>query len=635
MLVQGKRPRELHWYHAGPMLFGDWGTSRLYVLGLCFFYMRHASIWFMAAMSALLHGVGWAYQVICRLYPDGGGVYSSARHRSQMLAVVGALLLCADYIVTTAISALDAFDYMGVADAHIWAAVSIAMIGLVNYFGPRSSGTGALVVALLTVVLTLVIAIAAFPSLGEARTTPPEGTPVRWWRQFTFIILAISGVEAVANMTGIMVEPVAKTSRRAILPVVLEIVILNMVMTLAMQAIPSSLLERWGADKAAEMGEAKIAAVAAEQGKTVEEVRANLPYEAHRDDMLGALAEHYVGKVFAVIASFVFALLLLSAVNTAVTDLVSIQYMMSRDRELPPLFALLNRWGMPAAPLVIAALVPLLVLLAVPDVAELADLYAIGVIGAVAINLGASSTDFHLPMARWERAGMMCLAALMLRIWFTIASEKPFALMFALAIMALGLIGRGVARNWGAIRAWMLAPGPHPFGFPTPSPAPGAVGTLTSSGRILIAETPKSVVAAYAPTGRIMVATRGNPKLLHFALEQAKARQAALLVLFVRHIAVPTMGPANVADAGTDPEAQTVLADAKRAADEAGVPVQMLYAVTGDIAEAILDLAVTHGVDTLILGATQRGTLWRTMKGDILQNVAQYLPERTNLVIHA
>jgi hypothetical protein len=32
MLVEGKRPRELHWYHAGPMLFGDWGTSRLYVL---------------------------------------------------------------------------------------------------------------------------------------------------------------------------------------------------------------------------------------------------------------------------------------------------------------------------------------------------------------------------------------------------------------------------------------------------------------------------------------------------------------------------------------------------------------------------------------------------------------------------
>jgi hypothetical protein len=112
MLVHGQRPRELHWYHAGPMLFGDWGTSRLYVLGLCFFYTRHASLWFMLAMSALLVGVGWAYSVICRLYPDGGGVYTSARHRHPMLGMIGGLLLCADYVVTAAISALDAFHYV-------------------------------------------------------------------------------------------------------------------------------------------------------------------------------------------------------------------------------------------------------------------------------------------------------------------------------------------------------------------------------------------------------------------------------------------------------------------------------------------------------------------------------------------
>ena len=78
MLTHGARPRQLRWYHAGPMLFGDWGTSRLYVLGLAFYYAGHASFWFMLAMSFLLIAVGWAYQVICRLYPDGGGVYSSA-----------------------------------------------------------------------------------------------------------------------------------------------------------------------------------------------------------------------------------------------------------------------------------------------------------------------------------------------------------------------------------------------------------------------------------------------------------------------------------------------------------------------------------------------------------------------------
>ena len=59
-------------------------------------------------------GVGWCYEIICRLFPDGGGVYSSAKQRSQLLAVVGGLLLCADYVVTASLSCLDAFHYLGV-----------------------------------------------------------------------------------------------------------------------------------------------------------------------------------------------------------------------------------------------------------------------------------------------------------------------------------------------------------------------------------------------------------------------------------------------------------------------------------------------------------------------------------------
>jgi nucleotide-binding universal stress UspA family protein len=95
------------------------------------------------------------------------------------------------------------------------------------------------------------------------------------------------------------------------------------------------------------------------------------------------------------------------------------------------------------------------------------------------------------------------------------------------------------------------------------------------------------------------------------------------------------MGPANVANAELDPEAQALFAHAVEAAEAAGVKVHCLYAVAWDIAEAILEIVVTHGVDVLILGATQRGSLWHVMKGDVIQEVAQYLPERINLLIHA
>ncbi|MEX0585979.1 MAG: universal stress protein, partial [Pirellulales bacterium] len=552
-------------------------------------------------MSGLLLAVAWAYQVLCRLFPDGGGVYSSARQRAPILGVIGGLLLCADYIVTAAISALDAFHYVDLPHPQWWAAACIAAIAAVNYFGPRTSGTMALFIALATVTLTLTIVIAAAPSLSEVRLEPPEGGPREWWRQFTYIILAISGVEAVANMTGIMIKPVARTSRRSILPVVLEIVVLNIVLTLAMQALPLDVLGDGDAANA---------------------------YSAHRDDMLRLLATHYVGPIFAAIASFVFALLLLSAVNTAVTDLVSIQYMMSRDRELPPIFGGLNPFGMPVVPLVLAALVPLAVVLAVPDVAHLADLYAIGVIGAVAVNLSTSCTNLALEMKRWERAGMMALSVLLSVIWVTIAWEKPWAFLFAMSIMAAGLAGRWTARNRESVRRWLFAP------VTTFLPAPEMGPPWQELRKEAPALIPTAPVRAYQPRTRIMVATRGNAKLLRFALEEAKNRQAELLVLFVRQLAVIPMGAVAAAQWSDDVEARTLFDQAKQAAADAGVPLQPLYAATNDVPDAILDFAATHGVDYLILGTSQRGALWRTMKGDVIQQVAQYLPEEMNLVIH-
>ena len=56
---------------------------------------------------------------------------------------------------------------------------------------------------------------------------------------------------------------------------------------------------------------------------------------------------------------------------------------------------------------------------------------------------------------------------------------------------------------------------------------------------------------------------------------------------------------------------------------------------SGVVGSAILDMAVTHGADLLLLGTTRRGTLWRAMKGDVIQGVAEHLPESIGLLIHA
>src|SRR5689334_15324724 len=112
-MLAAERPRNVGWLQAAGLLFGDWGTSRLYVLGLAFLFAGRTSFWLILFMSLLIVAVGWAYTQICRIYPDGGGVYTAAKSRSRMLAVVGALLLFADYTVTASLSVLDAFHYFG------------------------------------------------------------------------------------------------------------------------------------------------------------------------------------------------------------------------------------------------------------------------------------------------------------------------------------------------------------------------------------------------------------------------------------------------------------------------------------------------------------------------------------------
>ncbi|HET6202510.1 MAG TPA: amino acid permease [Planctomycetota bacterium] len=576
MTVPLERPRDVRWFHAAPLLYGDWGTSRLYVLGLAFYFTGYSSFYFLAAMGVLVAAVGWAYTVICRLYPDGGGVYSAAKRISQNLAVVGAFLLAADYVVTAALSTLDAFHYFGFGDAESvrWAILALAVVGALNFFGPRRVGLLALAVALGAISLTLVLMGAALPHLGDAVVQAPSGGLGRSWRSFVDIVLALSGVEAVANMTGIMSPPVARTSRVAIWIVVAEVVVGNLVLGLAMGAIPD--LDR----------------VAAE----------------HKGDMLRVLAEYFVGPTYAGAAGFVFGILLLSAANTAIVDLVSVQYLMSRDREMPRALANLNRFGVPRIPLLVATAAPMVVLAVEGDLEHLAALYAIGVVGAITINLGTCVFGKGLRIGRWERGGIALLAAVMAAIEVTVAIEKRNALYFAASVLTIGLTIRAFARRARAR---------------VPVPAPAAPVPFVPAA--------EKVVPAGAP--RMLVATRGR-SLLPSAIAEAARRGAALYVLFVRELAVSIRDPAaRPLTPEEDPEASRVFAEAERLGTEKKVPVVPLYGCTDVPEELILETAASLGVEALMVGTSRRSKLWKLFKGDVLERVTKFLPPGIQLMV--
>jgi amino acid transporter/nucleotide-binding universal stress UspA family protein len=603
-----RRPRNVDWPRAAAILYGDWGTSKAYVVGLAFAVAGYSSFWLIAAMALLTALVGVNYMVICRHYPEGGGVYASVRHRSEVISIVGAFLLIADYLVTAAISSLSAFQYIGLPHPEVFAALAILVIGGLNFFGPRHTGGLAFLISIPTVIVVVLLGLLCLPHLGAAvhNLEPLHGGFAKNWKGFVGVVLALSGVEAIANATGVMkLNPgsnegkpnVSSTSTRALVWVMLEVCLLTVLLSLAAHGLPQLHIH---GDEVDAPGNPNV-----------------------RDYMLRYMAQSFAGGSFGNTAghlaawavSGVFACLLLSAVNTCIGGLISIQFLMSRDRELPASFQKLNSYGVPNLAIVVATLVPVVLVLAVSDMVQLADLYAVGVVGAIATNLGATSTDRKVRLVPWERGLMFCTFLIMLAIEISLLVDKPNARVFAVTILAIGLVLRGLVSEAGKKKELADA-------------AAAAASTSVS-----IATPPAAKMDLDAVSGPpIVCSVRGLGKTLDFAIEEAKLSHRPLYLLFIR--ALPAL---SAADQGRrwqdDEEARLIFAEAQKIAQ--GHPVFPCYAVSDSVAYTIVDIAATLGASMLILGAPVRNRLLHLLRGDMVQRVSEQLPEDIHLLVYA
>src|SRR5256714_4527414 len=557
----------------------------------------------MCVLTAL---VGLNYMVICRLYPDGGGVYASVRHRSEVISIVGAFLLIADYLVTAAISALSAFQYLGVPHPEKFAAASILIVGLLNLLGPKQTGGLAFLISVPTAIVVVVLGLFSLPRLGTAlgHLQPLHGTFGQNWAGFVGIVLALSGVEAIANATGVMkLDPgssddhpsVVRTSTPAILMVMIEVCIFTALFGLAAHALNG--LQVVGGD-------------------------VNAPgAEGVRDYMLRYMGQIFVGGAlgpafghsFAVIISIVFGLLLLSASNTAIVDLIAIQFLMSRDRELPRIFQRLNKWGVPSAGMLLATIVPMVLVIVVKDMSGLADLYAVGVVGAIATNLGATSTDRNLSIKNWERGFMFVTFIVMAAIEMSLLIDKPNARYFAVSILAVGLILRGLVQERRMKKDGRDAALRRP-----------------EKSALLAEEADAAARRPYQES--ILCAIRGTGRTLDFALREARETGRRLYLLFVREQAYMTEQDTK-RKWQEDPEASRIFNEAKRRAGD-HQPL-FAYAVSPSAAETIVDVAATLGASRLILGAPKRHALINLLRGNVIRDVSDLLPEEIDLIVYA
>jgi amino acid transporter/nucleotide-binding universal stress UspA family protein len=600
------RPRNVDWQRAAALLYGDWGTSKAYVIGLAFAAAGFASMPIMLAVCALTAIVGFNYVIVCRNFPDGGGVYSAARQQSRLLAAVGALLLIANFLVTAALSGWAAMSYFGVPPHLIAPAtmISIVVLGVVNYFGPKHSGSMAIAMAIPTAICVVVIVAVSAPHLTTVHLEKPTGGFSEMWVQFVKVILALSGVEAIASMTGVMKinrgsDPdkpiVTHTAGMALFVVAFEVVLATVVLGWAMLSLPH------------------------EFKPTLVE---------HKEDMLRFLGQHFatlsagaqagptIGPIFGWIVGLVFGVLLLSAVNTAIIAVIGVLYMMALDGEFPRPLTKLNRYGVPTVPLILAALLPVLILTITRDFDALASLYAIGVVGAITVNLSACSVNWRLLMNFWERGLMSVTSVVLGSVWLTIAYTIDHALFFAICVLGIGLSLRAYSHKVVGLKT---------------------VTVSAAAAEFVSPEAIEKLRPRCEEGQKVMVAARGVTPVLRFALEYAALKKATLCVLYVKEVAVFMSGriePAKRLKWQDDPQAAAIMGLCLKVGAELGVPVLPVFAVSAQPAATILDSAATLGVDYLMLGATHRLSMARLLKGNVIEEVARGLPEDIQLIIH-
>jgi amino acid transporter/nucleotide-binding universal stress UspA family protein len=595
------RPRNVDWKRAAALLYGDWGTSKAYVIGLAFVAAGFSSFPLILAVCALTAVVGFNYIIICAHFPDGGGVYSAARQQSRFLASAGALLLVANFLVTAALSGWAAVSYFGVPPQYARVATMglVLVVGVINFFGPKHSGSVSIYLAVPAVLTVIMIIGLSSGYLTGEHLEPRHANLSVAWTQFVGVILALSGVEAVANITGVMkLDPgstpdhpkVTRTAAKAIIPVAVEVVVGTALLGWAMLSLP----KMWAPQ-----------------------------LSQHSEDMLRFLGEHYgsmvvaqwFGSAFGLVVGVVFGLLLVSAVNTAVVALIGVIYMMAQDGEMPKQLARLNRHGVPRIPLFVAVAIPILVLAVTSKFEALAGLYAIGVVGAIAVNLGSCTFNKKLDLTWYQRLLMGITFLILAAVELTIAKTKPDALFFAMCVLGIGLALRAYSHKLSGLKT---------------------VTMTKEVAEMVVPNLPETMQSRLEEGKKIMVAARGINPVLNFALEEAQLRKAVLCVVYVKEIAVYFSGaPAVLGKAKwkDDAQARAIMSLMLKEGEARGVCVQPVYAVSEDASATILDLAATLGVDYIILGASQRRSLADLLRGSVATQIAQHLPDSIRLVI--
>jgi amino acid transporter/nucleotide-binding universal stress UspA family protein len=606
-----KDTRQLTWILAWAVVFCDIGTSVYYVPGILYGHVRDATPFFVLLTTGGFILLALKYIEISWRNPEGGGVVTiTTKAFGPMWGCLGGMLITVDYFLTTAISAVAGFQYIGSAfpalDAHVLllSCASVGVLAILNIIGIRESASVALVMACGAFLVNLVvIALATFnmdaaqwsnviSNLGTGAGLPKYELLVG----FSSAWLAFSGLESISQLSPAMKLPLRRTTRWAMMAVIVTMVVTSPVLTaLSIGLLPEHLK-------------------ATESERFISE--------------LGLVVGGLGAKLAVVLTA---SSLLLFAANTAVIGSYHVFLALVRGQFLPKILAVRSMtFNTPHIGIGVATAVPVLVIFASGgEMKILGDMYAFGLLGAFVFS------SLSLDAIRWRLGRrdfvfwLGVLTTLMVMVaWGVNLVEKQLATYFGSAVTGIGmLIAVGVRRAWFVDLLIQI-----PFIQRLQARAYRASEDLVEEelkGLVTLAEAVE--VKPFYSSSTLLALRDENPRLIQEGIFRAKGKgETSLYCIYVEEW--PGLFAGDTPHTPNEQGVETLKA-VLQAAREKHIEIVPIWTVSHSAADAIVNAAKALDVDAVLIGASRRSAFYHMLRGHVVKGLMKKLPRDCHLMI--
>jgi len=603
--------RQLNWLLAWAVVFCDIGTSVYYVPGILYGHVGDATPFFVLLTSAGFVLLALKYVEITWRNPEGGGVVTiTTKAFGPMWGCLGGMLITVDYFLTTAISAVAGFHYIGSVfpflDPYVvgLACAGVLMLAILNIIGIRESAAVALAMAISALAVNLIVIGFSLRSMSASHwaellrhlSAGKDLSSYDLLVGFAAAWLAFSGLESISQISPAMRFPLRRTTRFAMAGVILTMILTAPLLTaLSVAILPPEIK-------------------ATQSERFISE--------------LGLISGGFGVKLAVVLTA---STLLLFASNTAIIGAYHVFLALANRGFLPQMIALRGHvFNTPYIAISIATFVPILVILTTQGkMVLLGDMYAFGLLGAFVFS------SLSLDVIRWRlgRRDLGLWIGLLTTAMVTIAwgvnlVEKDLATLFGGTLTAIGMLTAvGVRDGWFMDLLHRI-----PTIRRLQARAYRASEHLVEEElKGLVTLTEAVELKSLYPSSTLLALRGESPRLIQEGITRAKGKgEAALYCIYVEEW--PGLFDGQTPHLPNEEGVKT-LKSALQEVREKNIEIIPIWAISYNAAEAIANAAQQLEVDAVLVGATRRSAFYHMLRGHVVKRLMNRLPHNCHLMI--